>query len=77
MALRSDAMDIGDPSLIAHQRIAIALGNEGFGLSDAVIDQCDATAIIPMHNNVDSLNVATAAAITFYRLSLFAATTVL
>ena len=66
MALRSDAMDIGDPSLYAHERIAIALGNEGFGLSAAIIDQCDATAIIPMHNNVDSLNVATAASISFY-----------
>ena len=77
MALRSDAMDIGDPSFIAHQRIAIALGNEGFGLSDAIIGQCDAAAIIPMHNNVDSLNVATAASIIFYRLSLFAATAVL
>ena len=77
MALRSDAMDIGDPSLYAHDRIAIALGNEGFGLSTAIIDQCDATAIIPMHNGVDSLNVATAASIIFYRLSLFAATTVL
>ena len=77
MALRSDAMDIGDPSLYAHDRIAIALGNEGFGLSAAIIDPCDATAIIPMHNGVDSLNVATAASIIFYRLSLFAATTVL
>lgn len=66
LALRSDAVDIRDPALLAHARIAVALGNEGFGLSNAIIEACDATAIIPMHNGVDSLNVAAAASIAYY-----------
>ncbi len=67
MALRSDAIDICNPALYDHEKIAIVLGNEGLGLTDAAIAACDAAAIIPMHGGVDSLNVATAAAIVFHQ----------
>ena len=68
MALRDDALPIDDLRLKAHERIAIVLGNEGDGLPQALIDACDHTAVIPMQQGVDSLNVAAAAAVAFWEL---------
>lgn len=43
-------------------KIAVVLGNEGSGVSEAVMRSCDGTIKIPMEN-IDSLNVAMAGAI--------------
>lgn len=45
---------------------AIVLGSEGAGLSQEVVDACDAHVSIPMAPSVDSLNVATAGAVLVY-----------
>ncbi|MDZ4826009.1 MAG: RNA methyltransferase [Actinomycetota bacterium] len=45
---------------------ALMLGAEGPGLSDAALAAADVHVRIPMRADVDSLNVATAAAIAFY-----------
>jgi tRNA G18 (ribose-2'-O)-methylase SpoU len=42
------------------------LGAEGPGLSDAALARADLAVRIPMRSDVDSLNVATAAAIAFH-----------
>lgn len=68
LALRDDAITLDDPSLAAHERLALFLGTEGWGLTEAAIEACDQCVIIPMANGVDSLNVATAAAIAFWEL---------
>lgn len=47
----------------APARVAIALGNEGAGLSDVVRDRCDFLVSIPIEHGVESLNVAVAAGI--------------
>jgi TrmH family RNA methyltransferase len=47
---------------------AVLLGNEGAGLPDAVAALADATVSIPMRAGVDSLNLATAAAIIAYEV---------
>jgi tRNA G18 (ribose-2'-O)-methylase SpoU len=47
-------------------RAALLLGAEGDGLSDEWMHDADVCARIPMRGPVDSLNVATAAAIAFY-----------
>ena len=52
----------------AGQRTALVLGHEGAGLSDAVLQACDYQARIPVAPEVDSINVATAAAIALYEL---------
>jgi tRNA G18 (ribose-2'-O)-methylase SpoU len=50
-------------------RVALVLGAEGTGLSDAVLATADRWVRIPMAPGVDSLNVAAAGAIAFHRLA--------
>jgi len=52
-------------------RLALLLGNEGTGLSDAWSASADARVRIPMRSEVDSLNVAVAAGIALARLTRF------
>jgi tRNA G18 (ribose-2'-O)-methylase SpoU len=51
-------------------RVAVLLGAEGGGLRPETLAAADRRVRIPMAPGVDSLNVATAAAIAFHRLSL-------
>jgi 23S rRNA (guanosine2251-2'-O)-methyltransferase len=46
----------------------LALGDEGFGVSTDVIEQCDHRLKIPMDGNTASLNVSVAAGIALYAL---------
>lgn len=50
----------------SQQKHAILLGNEGYGLPDDLAKRCDARVRIPMHADVDSLNVAVAAGIVLH-----------
>jgi 23S rRNA (guanosine2251-2'-O)-methyltransferase len=50
------------------ERVALVLGNESEGLSAAVRAQLDGTVAIPMRGGVESLNVASAAAVASYEL---------
>jgi tRNA G18 (ribose-2'-O)-methylase SpoU len=62
-ALRDVAADV------SARPVVVVAGHEGDGLSDAALAMCTHHARIPMTNDVDSLNVATAAAIALYELS--------
>jgi tRNA G18 (ribose-2'-O)-methylase SpoU len=53
---------------LAGERVALLLGAEGPGLTDEALDAADVRVRIPMAAGVDSLNVATAAAVAFYGL---------
>ena len=68
MALCENTISIDDPRLRDENRLAIVLGTEGEGLTDATIAQCDYTVKIPMYHGVDSLNVAAASAVAFWEL---------
>lgn len=68
MALTDKSVSIDDPVLNAEPKLAIIMGTEGDGLSNSVIASADYTARIPMSHNVDSLNVAAAAAVAFWQL---------
>ena len=70
MALRDDSLRIDDKRLRAVPRLAIVLGTEGDGLASNTIAACDYTVRIPMTHGVDSLNVAAASAVAFYKLAL-------
>ena len=68
MALSDDSISISDERLKKEEKIALILGNEGVGLSDAVIHASDYVVKIPMKNNVDSLNVAAASSVAFWEI---------
>ena len=68
MALSDDSVPIDYPALKAEPRLALILGTEGDGLPHKVIADSDYVVRIPMHHNVDSLNVAAAAAVAFWEL---------
>ncbi len=59
-ALREDTVDARSADL---SRCAIAIGSEGRGLSEAVLENCDKTLKIPMSERCESLNAAVAAAV--------------
>ena len=50
--------------------MALLIGAEGPGLSAAALDAADRWVRIPMAGDVDSLNVAVAAAVAFYVLGV-------
>lgn len=46
--------------------VALAFGNERKGMSDAFIEHCDGTFIIPQAGMIRSLNISVACAVTLY-----------
>ncbi len=68
MALTDRSVPIDDPQLMAEPRLAIVMGTEGDGLPAQTIAEADYVVRIPMSHNVDSLNVAAAAAVAFWQL---------
>ena len=68
MALTDNSVAIDSPLLITIPKLAIIMGTEGEGLPQSTIDAADHVARIPMSHNVDSLNVAAAAAVAFWEL---------
>lgn len=68
MALTEHSISIDDPRLAEEQKLAIVMGTEGDGLPDETIAEADFVVRIPMSHEVDSLNVAAAAAVAFWQL---------
>ena len=68
MEIAEGAIPLTDPVLKAGNRRAVIFGAEGAGVSAGTLQKSDHIAFIPMHNDVDSLNVAAASAVTFWEL---------
>ncbi len=68
MALTDKSIPLDSPALAAEPRLAVIMGTEGDGLPAETIAEADYTVRIPMSHNVDSLNVAAAAAVAFWQL---------
>ncbi|MDE5710129.1 MAG: RNA methyltransferase [Bacteroides sp.] len=68
MALTDQSISIDDPVLATDPRLAIVMGTEGDGLPHETIAEADYVVRIPMSHDVDSLNVAAAAAVAFWQL---------
>ena len=68
MALTEQSIPLDAPVLKSVDRLALIMGTEGDGLSRETISEADFVVRIPMKNNVDSLNVAAAAAVAFWEL---------
>ena len=68
MALTDDSISIDNPVLTTLPKLAIVMGTEGDGLPAETIAKATHVVRIPMSHNVDSLNVAAAAAVAFWEL---------
>ncbi|CBK74935.1 rRNA methylases [Butyrivibrio fibrisolvens 16/4] len=68
MALKENAIPLSAPELKNQDKLAIVFGTESTGIKDDTISKSDYVTIIPMYNEVDSLNVAAASAVTFWEL---------
>ena len=68
MALTDHSVPLDYPPLMQEPRLAIVMGNEGDGLEAHTIARADYVVRIPMSHQVDSLNVAAAAAVAFWQL---------
>lgn len=65
-ALTSNAIPLQNVHFSLNERIALFFGSEGNGLDIQTIENCMQAVIIPMHNNTDSLNIASAATIAIW-----------
>jgi len=68
LALDERAVDIRCLRERNIERLALVMGNEGYGITPENLERCDHTVIIPMANGVDSLNVASASGIAMWEL---------
>ena len=68
MEIAEKAVPLTDPALRENHKRAVIFGAEGAGVSAGTLQKSDHIAYIPMHNDVDSLNVAAASAVTFWEL---------
>ncbi|MEV5649311.1 RNA methyltransferase [Nocardia sp. NPDC052254] len=66
IALTPDPAAVNLATAMTGERVALLLGAEGPGLTEAAMRATDIRARIPMTPGTDSLNVATAAAMAFY-----------
>ena len=64
----ADARGTALENAVAPERLAIAVGNEGAGLSPNVRDAATSLVSLPLAPGVESLNVAVAAGILLYQL---------
>jgi len=64
-ALHRNSLDIRELVLSS---CAVAIGSEGKGLSDELLQHCDATVIIPMVPESESLNAAMAATVVMWEM---------
>ncbi len=68
LEISSASIDIRDLPLSGHEKVALVLGSENEGVSQALLDVSDVTAHIPMLGQNSSMNVANACAIATFEL---------
>ena len=68
LCLSDKSVFLDDDVLSDKDKIALVFGSEGDGLCEVTIQKCDISVMIPMQRGVDSLNVAAAAAVTFWHI---------
>ncbi len=66
LALTPNPDAVALDELVLKGKVALMLGAEGTGLTSEAIEASSASVKISMANNIDSLNVAAAAAVAFY-----------
>lgn len=69
LALNDRAVSLRDFAVDPPDRIALAVGTEGDGLTREALEASDTIVQIPMRHGIDSLNVAAAAAVAMWALA--------
>lgn len=69
LALRDDAVTLRAFAAERPERVALVMGSEGDGLSHTAMEGADTIVTIPMSGGVDSLNVASAAAVAIWAMN--------
>lgn len=69
LELTDKSLKLADLQLQSDEKVCLILGSENVGVNQALLDASDITVHIPMHGQVSSLNVATAAGIALYTLA--------
>lgn len=67
-ALDRNAVELDKLDIDRDESVCFVIGNEGSGLSDEVISECDGTVFIPMSENTESLNASIASALFMWEL---------
>ena len=70
LALTEESATLSEFARERPQRVALVMGTEGDGISVDAMNVADSVVRIPMRSGVDSLNVASAAAVALYALCL-------
>ena len=65
--LHSESLKLGSFSF--RESDSIVIGNEGHGVSDMVVSECDGSVIIPMTPGAESLNAASASSIIIWEMN--------
>jgi len=68
MELTPDAVPVDRIAARNPERLALVMGTEGAGISEATLQACDGAVVIPMRPGVSSLNVGAAAAVAMWEL---------
>ncbi len=67
-ALKREAYSLDRLKLDKNESVCFVIGNEGSGLTDEVINECDGCVFIPMSQNTESLNASVASSILMWEL---------
>ena len=67
--ITDESQSLHDFDFKAHQKIALILGAERFGIAENVLEEVDFCLHIPMFGNISSMNVVMAMSISLYELT--------
>ncbi|SDS32666.1 SpoU rRNA Methylase family protein [Formosa sp. Hel1_31_208] len=69
LEITSNSTSISNYTFPKHQPIALIIGDENFGISDDLLNHCDAIIHINMHGQNSSMNVVQATTVALYEIT--------
>ncbi len=69
LEITEESTELNEFKLNTNQPLALILGDENFGVSEAVLQQCDTIVHINMYGNNSSMNVVQATSIALYEIT--------
>ena len=67
-ALDRSAISLDELEIESDQSVCFVIGNEGHGLGEDIISECDRSVFIPMAANTESLNASVASSVLMWEL---------